>query len=87
MFDIDIVRAGNKGLRPGVVAIEYIDWSLAHDLPFEMTCNNASACGRSGSVENVIVEHEIDGEGLTTIKKSAALPATAHLAGTPNLTL
>jgi len=29
MFDIEIVRAGNKGLRPGVVAIEYIDWSLA----------------------------------------------------------
>jgi hypothetical protein len=30
MFDIEIVNAGNKGLRPGVVAIEYIDWLLAH---------------------------------------------------------
>ena len=32
MFDIEIVRAGNKGLRPGVVAIEYIDWLSAHRL-------------------------------------------------------
>jgi len=25
MLDIEIVRAGNRGLSPGVVAIEYID--------------------------------------------------------------
>lgn len=25
MLDIEIVRAGNRGLRPGVVAMEYID--------------------------------------------------------------
>lgn len=28
MFDIEIVKAGKRGLRPGVVAIEYIDWLL-----------------------------------------------------------
>jgi hypothetical protein len=29
MLDMDIVNAGNKGLRPGVVAIEYIDWGFS----------------------------------------------------------
>ena len=32
IFDIEIVSAGNKGLSPGVVAIEYIDWLLAYRL-------------------------------------------------------
>jgi hypothetical protein len=42
MFDIDIVRAGKRGLRPGVVAIEYVDWLLAllsaWSFPCRMAC-------------------------------------------------
>jgi hypothetical protein len=75
-------------LRPGVVAIEYIDWMLA--VVFMLYCRYPSfglvtvAKERSGFAVFDIVGNQ---EGLTTIKKSAALPATAHLAGTPNLTL
>jgi len=80
MFDIEIVKAGNKGLRPGVVAIEYIDWVLALLYVYVVLPISNPYLSRV-DLRYLILW------GLTTIKKSAALPATAHFAGTPNLTL